>query len=99
VRYYFDWDIKKAKTNSLKHKVSFEHAANIFLDPLTVTVFDKGHSEGEDRWATVGIDNNGTFLVVIHTFQHIDKNSVKIRIISARKATRREIKQYKEENR
>jgi uncharacterized protein len=98
VKYYFDWDPSKAKTNLKKHKVGFELAATIFLDPLAVTIYDKEHSEGEDRWVTVGTDRNGTLLVVVHTFQHIDENTAKIRIISVRKATRKEAKQHREEN-
>lgn len=99
MRYYFDWDPIKAKVNLKKHKVDFEQVASIFLDQKTITVFDSEHSENEDRWATMGIDKNGSLLVVIHTFQQIDSNCCKIRIISTRKATRREAKQYREENR
>lgn len=98
MRYYFDWDPDKVKINLKKHGVSFEQSASIFLDPSAITVFDKDHSENEDRWATIGIDKNGTLLVIVHTFQQVDKNHIKIRIISARKAIRREIKQYREEN-
>jgi len=98
VRYYFDWDPKKSKTNFNKHKVSFEQAASILLDPLAETVFDEPHSEGEDRWATVGMDNNGVILVMVHTFYPIEKDAAKIRVISARKATRVEAKRYKEKS-
>ena len=98
MRYYFDWDPNKAKTNHRKHRVSFEQSSSIFLDPRAITVFDDEHSENEDRWATIGIDKNGILLVVIHTFQRVDNNCIKIRIISARKATRKEVKQYQEEN-
>ena len=78
--------------------VGFEQSSSIFLDPRAITVFDDEHSENEDRWATIGIDKNGILLVVIHTFQRVDNNCIKIRIISARKATRKEVKQYQEEN-
>lgn len=63
-----------------------------------ISVFDIEHSEKEDRWATIGIDRNGILLVVVRTFQQVDADSCRIRIISARKATRKESKQYKEEN-
>ena len=63
-----------------------------------ISVFDIEHSEYEDRWATIGIDRNGALLVVVYTFQQIDAESCRIRIISARKATRKESKQYQEEN-
>ncbi|MDI6728505.1 MAG: BrnT family toxin [Thermodesulfovibrionales bacterium] len=81
-----------------KHGVSFEQASTIFLDPRMVSVFDTEHSEHEDRWATIGIDRNGSLLVAVHTFQQVDADSYRIRIISARKATRKESKQYQEEN-
>lgn len=98
MRYYFDWDPNKAKTNLRKHRVSFEQSSAIFLDPRMVAVFDSKHSEHEDRWATIGIDRNGILLVVVHTFQQLDADCYRIRIISARKATRKEIKQYRDEN-
>lgn len=98
MRYYFEWDPKKAKENLKKHKVSFERAASIFLDPRAVTIFDEEHGESEDRWVTMGIDKTGGLLVVVHTFQQKKNEEYKIRIISARKATRKETKQYMEEN-
>ncbi len=98
MRYYFDWDPNKATGNIKKHGISFEQASTIFLDPRMISVFDANHSEREDRWATVGIDRNGILLVVVHTFQQLDTNCCRIRIISARKATKKESKQYQEEN-
>ena len=98
MRYYFEWDPKKANSNKKKHGVTFEQASTVFLDPRMISVFDIEHSEHEDRWATIGIDRNGALLVVVHTFQQIDAESCRIRIISARKATRKESKQYQEEN-
>lgn len=98
MRYYFDWDPDKAKANRNKHGIGFEQASTIFLDPRMISVFDCEHSEHEDRWATIGIDRNGNLLVVVHTFQQVDAESCRIRIISARKATTKESKQYREEN-
>ena len=98
MRYYFDWDPTKARINLREHRVSFEQASTIFLDPRMITVFDTEHSEHEDRWATIGINRDGILLVVVHTFQQLDADSCRIRIISARKATRKESKQYREEN-
>lgn len=98
MRYYFEWDPNKAKANRKKHGIGFEQASTIFLDPKMITVFDTKHSEHEDRWATVGIDTNGNLLVVVHTFQQLDANSSRIRMISTRKATKNERKQYREEN-
>ncbi len=97
MKYNFEWDSNKAGSNIRKHKVSFERCAEIFLDPFAVSVFDDEHSlEKEDRWVTVGKDNNEVILVIIHTFKQIDNNQCNIRIISARKATKKEIKQYNE---
>jgi len=98
VRYYFDWDPSKAKSNRKKHGIGFEQSSSIFLDPRMIAVFDTEHSEQEDRWATIGIDRNGILLVVIHTFQQLDADCCRIGIISARKATKKESKQYREEN-
>ncbi|MBI5188339.1 MAG: BrnT family toxin [Nitrospirae bacterium] len=98
MRYYFEWDPKKAKENLKKHKVSFERATSIFLDPRAITIFDEEHSENEDRWVTMGIDKTGALSVVIHTFQRKNNEEYKIRIISARKSTTKETKQYMEEN-
>ncbi len=97
MKYYFEWDPNKAKENSTKHKVSFEQATTIFLDSNAISIFDKNHSEIEERWITIGIDKNGVLLIVIHTFKEVEDNLCIIRIISARKATKKEINQYNEE--
>jgi uncharacterized DUF497 family protein len=94
VRYHFDWDPAKARENVRKHQVSFLRAANIFRDPQALSSFDADHSQAEDRWITMGRDNNGIILVVCHTFRPGDAVSSFIRIISARKATKRERQQY-----
>jgi uncharacterized DUF497 family protein len=75
--------------------VSFERAAAIFLDPKALSEFDEEHSETEDRWITLGLDLSGVVLVVCHTFREEKETSARIRIISARKATKNEIKTYK----
>lgn len=98
MRYYFDWDPNKAKANRKKHVIGFEQASTIFFDPRMITVFDTEHSGHEDRWITIGIDRNNIMLVVVHTFQQLEADNCRIRIISARKATRKESKQYKEKN-
>lgn len=94
MQYNFEWDPAKAKENLRKHKVSFERAANVVLDPYALSIEDEEHSEEEDRWITLGMDKNGVLLVVIHTFREIDPDNYNIRIISARKATKREARQY-----
>ncbi len=93
--YNFEWDPVKAKQNWQKHKVSFERAAEIFWDPTAISVFDVGHSANEDRWITFGNDSNQVLLAVVHTFREETKEEYTIRIISARKATRKEHQQYK----
>lgn len=81
----FEWDDAKAQANLAKHGVSFEEAASVFGDPLTLTFPDPDHSIGERRWLTFGVSQTGRVLVVVHT----DRGR-SIRIISARKATRHE---------
>jgi uncharacterized protein len=96
LRYTFEWDSNKAKDNLRKHKVSFEHAAEVFLDPLAVSIFDEEHSEEEERWITMGKDSHEVVLVVIHTFREVGVEEWIIRIISSWKATRNEIRQYED---
>ena len=88
----FEWDPDKATRNLTKHGVSFQEAATVFGDPLALTFFDPDHSEEEDRFLTFGNSSDGRLLVVSHT----DRED-RIRIISARRATRKERKSYEEE--
>ena len=96
----FEWDPAKAIRNARDHRVSFERAATVFLDPNAISIFDEQHSEEEERWITLGLDRNGTLLVVCHTFREGRKSErppySKIRLISARRANREEAKQYRE---
>ena len=85
----FEWDPEKARRNLTKHGVSFEEAATAFADPLSITRFDPDHSENEDRYLLLGATYSGRLVVVAHT----DRDD-KIRIISARLATRRERRTY-----
>ena len=94
MNFNFEWNPRKAKTNYAKHKTSFELAATIFTDRNAVTIFDSDHSDEEDRWITMGIARNGNILTLVHTYNEIDNDNVNIRIISARKSTKNEIKQY-----
>lgn len=96
MQYNFEWDPVKAKQNLRKHGGSFERAAQVFLDSLMLSIYDEEHSEEEERWITLGMDRNGVLLVVVHTFREIDPDNCNIRIISARKATKREAQQYHE---
>ena len=92
--YHFEWDEEKARTNHSKHKVGFRLATGVFRDPLALTVYDAEHSENEERWITLGQAEDEQYLVVIHTHEVITATEVRIRIISARKADRQEIRDY-----
>ena len=92
----FEWDPAKATSNYKKHGITFERAATIFNDPKALTVFDEEHSGEEDRWVTVGLDVNTLYVVVSHTYREKNDRIAYVRIISARKATKKEIRQYKE---
>lgn len=94
MQYDFEWDPAKARRNLRDHKVSLERAAQVFLDPYMLSIEDEEHSEEEDRWITLGMDKGGVLLVVHHTFREVDPDSYSIRLISARKPTRKEAKQY-----
>ena len=94
MQYSFEWNTAKAKTNVRKHRVSFERAAEIFLDPFMLSIVDEAHSENEERWITIGKDRNDVAVVVVHTFREVEAENTSIRIISARRATKREVKQY-----
>ncbi len=94
--YEFDWDDIKAASNLRKHEVRFEEAMTVFNDPLNMTRFDGGHSESEERWVTLGLASGGTLLLVVHTYSTIDAQHVLIRLISARRPTKREAQQYYE---
>lgn len=85
----FEWDKNKAKTNLKKHRVSFEEAETVFEDNFTVTINDDAHSFGEKRFVTIGQSLAGRLLIISHTF-----DVEIIRIISARKPTKRERKDY-----
>lgn len=87
----YEWDSRKAKENLRKHRVSFEEAATVFLDPLALTFPDPDHSDEEDREITIGVTARHRVVFVSHS-----QRGDRIRIISARKATRKERKQYEE---
>jgi len=91
----FDWDTKKAKHNLSKHGVSFEDAMGVFLDPDALTIFDEDNSGDEDRWITLGAAQGLKLLLVVHTHVEMNDQTALIRIISARRPTRREAAQYR----
>ncbi|MGI8744509.1 MAG: BrnT family toxin [Bryobacteraceae bacterium] len=94
-RFHFEWDEIKAAANARKHAVSFEVARTGFNDPLLLTVADLVHGETEERWFSIRRARNGSMLSVVYLWSEADP-ATKIRIISARKATQAEIRQYEE---
>lgn len=92
--YQFEWDPVKARQNLIEHRVSFERAATSFLDPLALSEGDEEHSHEEQRWVTLGLDRTGALLVVSHTYREETGSGARIRLISARWATKNEAKQY-----
>ncbi|HZG38489.1 MAG TPA: BrnT family toxin [Nodosilinea sp.] len=89
----FEWNSEKAALNFRKHGVSFQEAATVFSDPLSVTFPDPDHSVGESRYVIIGLSGSREILVVAHS----ERNNI-VRIISARKATRPERRFYEEDN-
>ena len=87
----FEWDPQKADSNLRKHGVSFHEAASVLGDALSITYHDPEHSVTEHRFITVGMSRLGRMLMVAHT----DRGD-NMRIISARRMTRQERKQYEE---
>lgn len=87
----FEWSAAKAAANLRKHRASFEEAASVFGDALAFTFADPNHSVGEERWLTFGLSTNKRLLVI----SHIERGG-RVRIISAREATKHERKIYEE---
>jgi len=89
--YEFGWDPRKALNNMDKHGVSFEEAATVFHGSQFITVIDEEHSADEERFITIGLFSQGRLLMLAHA----DRGG-RIRIISARKATRKKAQFYAE---
>ena len=91
----FEWDTVKAKRNLMKHGVQFSEAVTIWLDSNSLEIHDLYDSSSEERWIRIGLSRNAHVLVVVYT-EMIEETLC--RIISARKATRAEAKQYFEDS-
>lgn len=89
LRVDFEWDASKADSNREKHGVSFEEASTAFGDPLSLTIPDPDHSQEEDRFVLMGETYQRRLVVVVFT-----ERGVRLRLISARLATRRERRTY-----
>ena len=97
IKFSFVWDTEKAESNKLKHSVSFKEASSVFIiGSDLLTIYDEDHSDNEERWVTIGFSATGLLLVVIHTCT-TENGMTEIRIISARRATKTEIKLYNEQ--
>jgi uncharacterized DUF497 family protein len=90
----FEWDQGKAHRNREKHGISFIEASTIFGDPLELTISDPDHSEGEYRFVSIGRSRLGNIVVVSYT----ERAQNRIRLISARRATKREQAYYEQNN-
>lgn len=87
----FEWDIKKDIANQKKHKVSFDEAKSIFYDEKAIQFFDEKNSSEEDRFLMLGMSAKLRILIVSHIFRETKST---LRIISARKATKKEAEHY-----
>ena len=88
----FEWDESKAVRNGEKHGISFSEATTVFGDPMELTIADPDHSTGEYRFLSIGRSSHGNLLVVSFT----EREENHIRIISARRASKQEQKQYEQ---
>ncbi|HEX5368308.1 MAG TPA: BrnT family toxin [Dehalococcoidia bacterium] len=88
----FEWDDLKARRNFALHGVSFDEAATVFRDPLSLTIGDPIHSNDEERWVILGYSFRGRLLVVVHS----ERGKI-LRLISARPATGHERDAYEEQ--
>jgi len=93
---HFDWDERKNSANQKKHGVSFEEAQSVFFDEAAIEYDDPEHSRDEDRFILIGRSYQLRMLVVCHCFR---QSASVIRIISARKAARRERRVHMEKTR
>jgi uncharacterized protein len=89
------WDQNKNQSNKVKHKVSFELASLVFEDPFHLSILERIEN-GEERWHTIGIVGSVVLLLVAHTSIELDGEEV-VRIISARKATKKERHKYEKD--
>lgn len=88
----FQWDPQKKQINQQKHGISFEEAESVFFDDYAVQFWDEEHSQDEERFLLLGLSSQMRILIVVHCFR--EEDSI-IRIISARKATKNESKEYR----
>jgi len=97
MRVDFDWDPAKAVGNATKHGVTFGEAMTVFRDPFARSILDRDDGSDEERWVTLGEASTGNLLVVVHTWTEVDPDRSVVRIISARRPTAKEARQYRED--
>jgi uncharacterized protein len=91
----FEWDSVKARTNERKHGISFEDAMHVFDDPYALFEQDRSDEVGERRWQALGLAEGAAVLLVAHTVREEGEDEL-VRIISARRATRKERTRYEQ---
>ncbi|MBV6402352.1 MAG: hypothetical protein CNIPEHKO_02662 [Anaerolineales bacterium] len=96
MKYIFQWDDNKARSNLAKHKASFDEGKTIFYDPFIITFRDEFHSRHEERLISIGTSFNERLLLVVHLEREETSEGVFIRMISCRKATQLERNLYEE---
>ncbi len=89
----FEWNTKKEKINVRQHGITFEQASYVFADPFALNKYDDEHSGNEDRWILMGKSLSEALLVVVHAFREDDGTEF-VRIISARRVTKKEKQAY-----
>jgi uncharacterized protein len=90
----FRWDKNKNKENIRKHGISFEDTVEVFDDPFHVSILDKRFDYFDERWITIGSLKKGSIIVVGHLYYLTENGDEIIKIITARKATKKEARQY-----
>jgi len=89
--FVFEWDEEKADKNLKKHGVGFNEAKTVFNDPFSLTIYDPDHSVNEHRYVDIGLSSKGRLIVVSYS-----EKGERVRIISCRKAAKKERKAYEE---
>ena len=97
MRIDFDWDPATAASNAKKHGVTFEAAMPVFHDAFARSILDPDSSPGDERRITLGEGATGNLLVVVHTWSEVAADRIAVRIISARRPTPSETRQYRED--
>lgn len=92
----FEWDENKNILNIKKHGVDFVEASSVFFDDDALLIIDDRHSENEDRFVLIGLSQKSRILIVCHCYRKYENDIETIRIISSRKATKNEVKQYED---